>query len=53
MVMMPSRYTLHRSFLALPFSWRYFVSLATPVLAETMATRITARMVPAGSYTSA
>ena len=40
---------MHWSFLVLSFSWRYFVSLATPVLAETKATISTATMVPMGS----
>ena len=49
MVITPFLWTLHLSFSVLSFSSRYFVSLATPVLADTKATMITATMVPKGS----
>ncbi len=49
----PFRYTLHLSFSVLSLSSLYFVSLATPVLADTTATISTAIIVPNGSYISA
>ncbi len=48
-VTMPFRWALHWSFLVLSFNSRYFVSLATPVFADTNATIRTATIVPSGS----
>ena len=47
--MMPFLYTLQVSFFVLSFNSRYFVSLATAVLAVTNATISTATIVPIGS----